>query len=58
MVSYLTPVTTLGLAFAILNERPLPLQLAGGAVIVVGVRIAARRRSAAVAPPVATTQRT
>ena len=45
MVAYLTPVTTLVLAFAILNERPVPLQLVGGAVIVVGVRIAARGRA-------------
>jgi drug/metabolite transporter (DMT)-like permease len=43
MVAYLTPVTTLVLAFFILAERPLPLQLAGGLVIVVGVRLAARR---------------
>ena len=43
MVAYLTPVTTLVLAFFILAERPLPLQLVGGVVIVVGVRIAARR---------------
>jgi len=43
MVSYLTPVSSLILAFVILAERPLPLQLAGGAVIVLGVRIAARR---------------
>ena len=50
MVAYLTPVTTLVLAFFILAERPLPLQLAGGAVIVVGVRIAARRAR----PPITT----
>jgi drug/metabolite transporter (DMT)-like permease len=31
------------LAFLILSERPLPLQLVGGAVIVIGVRLAARR---------------
>ena len=43
MVSYLTPVSALILAFVVLAERPLPLQLAGGAVIVIGVRIAARR---------------
>jgi drug/metabolite transporter (DMT)-like permease len=35
------------LAFLILGERPLPLQLVGGAVIVVGVRLAARRSRAA-----------
>lgn len=48
MVSYLTPVSSLILAFIILAERPLPLQLAGGAVIVLGVRIAARRAAAPV----------
>src|SRR6266550_4881433 len=46
MVVYLTPVSTLILAFFILSERPLPLQLLGGAVIVLGVRIAARRTPA------------
>jgi len=46
MVSYLTPVSSLILAFVILAERPLPLQLAGGVVIVLGVRIAARRPAA------------
>ncbi|HEV2010286.1 MAG TPA: DMT family transporter [Candidatus Limnocylindria bacterium] len=50
MVSYLTPVATLVLAFLILAERPLPLQLAGAAVIVVGVRLAARRSAAALRP--------
>jgi drug/metabolite transporter (DMT)-like permease len=43
MVTYLTPIATLLLAFLILAERPLPLQLLGGAVIVIGVRLAARR---------------
>ncbi len=42
-----TPIATLVLAFLILGERPLPLQLVGGAVIVVGVRLAARRSRAA-----------
>jgi drug/metabolite transporter (DMT)-like permease len=46
MVSYLTPVATLVLAFLILAERPLPFQLAGAAVIVVGVRVAAHRSPA------------
>jgi len=46
MVSYLTPVSSLILAFVFLAERPLPLQMAGGAVIVLGVRIAARRPAA------------
>ena len=43
MVSYLTPVGTLVLAFLILGERPVLLQLVGGAVIVIGVRLAAHR---------------
>ena len=43
LVAYLTPVSTLVLAFFILGERPLPLQLAGGVVVVLGVRVAARR---------------
>src|SRR5438094_5654011 len=45
MVTYLTPIATLLLAFIILGERPLLLQLAGGAVMVVDVRLAARRAS-------------
>jgi len=48
MVSYLTPVSSLILAFVILAERPLPLQLVGGVVIVLGVRLAARRPAAPV----------
>jgi drug/metabolite transporter (DMT)-like permease len=51
MVTYLTPVSTLILAFFILAERPLPLQLLGGAVIVIGVRIAARRAPAPLRRP-------
>lgn len=43
MVSYLVPVASLVLAFLILAERPLPLQLVGAAVIVIGVRLGARR---------------
>jgi len=43
MVSYLTPIATLLLAYIILAERPLLVQLVGGAVIVIGVRLAARR---------------
>ena len=54
MVVYLTPVSTLILAFFILSERPLPLQLLGGAVIVLGVRIAARRTPASMRPRPAT----
>lgn len=47
LVTYLVPVATLALAFLILGERPQPLQLVGGAVILAGVRLATwRRRSA------------
>lgn len=45
--SYLVPIGTLALAALLLGERPTPLQLAGGVIILVGVRIATRRRSAA-----------
>jgi len=54
MVTYLTPLATLVLAFAILGERPQLLQLAGGAVIVIGVRFAARRSRVALGPTRAT----
>jgi len=50
MVSYLTPIATLVLAFLILAERPLPLQVLGAAVIVIGVRVAARRSHPAPGP--------
>jgi len=46
MVSYLVPVATLVLAFLILAERPSALQLIGAAVILIGVRVAARRSPA------------
>ena len=39
MISYFVPVAALVLAFVVLGERPLPLQLAGAAVIVAGVRV-------------------
>lgn len=41
MISYLAPVAALILAFAVLGERALPLQLVGAAVILLGVRLAA-----------------
>ena len=47
MSSYMVPVAALILAFAFLGERPEPLQLAGGAVILAGVRIATLGRPAA-----------
>ena len=42
MVSYLVPIAALILAFVVLGERPLPLQIVGALVIVSGVRLAAR----------------
>lgn len=45
MTSYLVPIGTLILAALILGERPAPLQLVGGAVILLGVRISTRRPS-------------
>ena len=43
MISYLAPVAALILAFAVLGERALPLQLVGAAVILLGVWLAAGR---------------
>lgn len=40
MSSYMVPVAALLLAFVFLGERPDPLQLVGGAVILLGVRLA------------------
>jgi drug/metabolite transporter (DMT)-like permease len=48
MVTYFTPIAALALAFVILAERPLWLQLVGGAVVVIGVRVAATRSHPAV----------
>lgn len=45
MISYLAPVAALILAYAVLGERPLPLQLLGAAVILFGVRLAASQAS-------------
>jgi len=47
MISYLVPVAALVLAFVVLGERPLPMQLVGAVVIVIGVRLATRRSGAA-----------
>jgi len=46
MSSYMVPVAALLLAFVFLAERPQPLQLLGGAVILAGVRIATLGRGA------------
>ena len=43
MVAYLTPIASLVLALFVLAERPDPIQIVGAAVIVLGVRLAARR---------------
>jgi drug/metabolite transporter (DMT)-like permease len=46
LISYLAPVAALVLAFVVLGERPLPLQLLGAVVILAGVRLVARGRPA------------
>jgi drug/metabolite transporter (DMT)-like permease len=51
MVSYLVPVATLVLAFLILADRPSAIQLVGAAVILIGVRFAARRSPAPLRGP-------
>jgi drug/metabolite transporter (DMT)-like permease len=43
MTSYLVPVVTLVLAVVLLGDRPEPLQLLGGLVILAGVRLATLR---------------
>lgn len=43
MVSYLVPIFALIQAVTILGERPAPLEIVGGAVILVGVRVATLR---------------
>lgn len=45
MVGYLVPVAAVAIALIFLGERPEPLQLVGGAVILVGVRVATLHRS-------------
>ncbi len=49
--SYFVPVVTLAMAVVFLGERPQPLQLAGGLVILAGVRIATLRPSEAAPLP-------
>lgn len=44
LVSYLVPIAGVSLALIFLGERPHPLQLAGGAVLLAGVRVATLRR--------------
>jgi drug/metabolite transporter (DMT)-like permease len=43
MTSYLVPVLTLAMAVVLLGDRPQPLQLVGGVVILAGVRVATLR---------------
>ncbi len=43
MVSYLVPIFALVQAVLILGEQPAPLEIVGGAVILVGVRVATLR---------------
>ncbi len=43
MTSYLVPILTLALAVVLLGDRPQPLQLVGGVVILAGVRLATLR---------------
>jgi drug/metabolite transporter (DMT)-like permease len=43
--SYFVPVITLAMAIAFLGDRPEPLQLVGGLVILAGVRVATLRES-------------
>ena len=45
MTSYLVPVLTLAMAVVFLGDRPQPLQLVGGVVILAGVRLATWRLS-------------
>jgi drug/metabolite transporter (DMT)-like permease len=49
MTSYLVPVLTLVMAVVFLGDRPQPLQLVGGVIILAGVRVATLR--AAEQPP-------
>jgi len=43
MTSYFVPVLTLAMAVVFLGDRPEPLQLVGGVVILAGVRLATLR---------------
>lgn len=52
MVSYLVPVAAVVIAAVSLGERPAPLQLLGGAVILGGVRVATLSRPATAEVPV------
>jgi len=48
VIAYLAPVAGLIIAFVALGERPLPFQIVGAVVIVMGVRLAARATPPAV----------
>jgi drug/metabolite transporter (DMT)-like permease len=47
LISYLTPVAGVFMAFVVLGERPVPVQLAGAVVILAGVRLVTRRPASA-----------
>ena len=51
LTSYFVPVLTVAMAVVFLGDRPQPLQLAGGLVILAGVRVATLRPAAAAAVP-------
>jgi drug/metabolite transporter (DMT)-like permease len=51
LISYLVPVAALLIAFVVLGERPLPLQVVGAAVILAGVRLVTRAAPSSVASP-------
>jgi drug/metabolite transporter (DMT)-like permease len=51
LISYVAPVAGLFIAFAVLGERPSPVQLAGAVVILVGVRLVTRNAPAAAPRP-------
>jgi drug/metabolite transporter (DMT)-like permease len=46
LISYLAPVAALAIAFLVLGERPMPLQLVGAAVILAGVWLVTTRTRA------------
>ena len=47
LISYLAPVAALLIAFVVLGERPLPLQLVGAVIVLAGVRLVTRKTPAA-----------
>ena len=43
LISYLAPIAALLIAFVVLGERPLPLQLVGAVIVLAGVRLVTRK---------------